>query len=189
MNWPNLITLVRLFLIPIYLMVLPNISYSYKHIFSLFIITIGALLDMLDGYIARKYSLVTDLGIILDPLADKLLLVTVGIGLWLNDKLPLWLIIFIIIREAIMILGGLVNYIYTKVVISANFWGKINTCYVYLLIISYIFNWSAKKYLTIGFIGLVVLTTGIYFKIFLSKIKLKRIPPISSQNRDKIKGF
>jgi cardiolipin synthase len=180
MNWPNLITLGRMFLIPIYIVILPNISISNKHIFSLCIIGLGALLDILDGYIARKYNLITDIGTVLDPLADKLLLVTVGIGLWLNNKLPFWLVIFIIVREGIMIIGGLINYLYTKIVIPANILGKINTGYVYVLIVSYIFNWSIRGYLAIGFIGLVLLTTVNYINIFFSKISTKN---------DKIKVF
>lgn len=175
MNWPNTITIFRLALIPVYITVLPKISYDLKHVFSIFIITLGAALDMLDGYIARKYNMITNLGKMLDPLADKLLLVAVGMGLWINNKLPLWLISFIIIREGMMILGGMINYVYTKVAIPANVLGKFNTCYVYVLIVSYSFSWWISKVLAQGFVVLVLITTMVYLNIFISKLSEERL--------------
>lgn len=175
MNWPNSITFSRLLLIPIYLLFLPLVKDNAKHIFSIFIITIGSVLDVLDGYIARKYNMATNLGKILDPLADKLLLVTVGMGLWFTGRLPLWLILFIVIREAIMILGGTINYLYTKVAISANALGKLNTCYVYVLILSYSFRWSISTFLAWGFITLVLITTLVYLNIFINKLATEKL--------------
>lgn len=175
MNWPNTITFSRLLLIPIYLLLLPDVRDQYKHIFSIVIITIGSGLDVLDGYIARKFNMVTNLGKVLDPLADKLLLVTVGMGLWFTGRLPLWLILFIVVREGIMILGGTINYLYTKVAISANALGKLNTCYVYVLIVSYSFRWSISNFLAWGFVVLVLITTLVYLNIFINKLSAEKL--------------
>lgn len=175
MNWPNTITLFRLLLVPIYFVLLPSINNEYKHILSIFTITLGYGLDILDGYIARKYNLITNLGKNLDPLADKLLLVAVGIGLWHTGRLPLWLVLFIIVRETMMILGGVINYVYTKIAIPANALGKFNTCYVYVLIISFSFQWGISIYLAWGFVFLVITTTVTYFNTFLKKLSLKNL--------------
>ena len=75
MNIPNKITLTRIFLMPIFIL-LYLLSFPYSKFIALFIFIIAAISDTLDGYIARKYNLVTDLGKFLDPIADKLLATT-----------------------------------------------------------------------------------------------------------------
>ncbi len=75
MNIPNKITLTRIFLMPIFIL-LYLLSFPYAKFIALFIFIIAAISDTLDGHIARKYNLVTDLGKFLDPIADKLLATT-----------------------------------------------------------------------------------------------------------------
>lgn len=115
MNLANRITLARIFLVPIimfFLLVklpLPPIkvseindtlfSITYNQIIACLIFIIAASTDSLDGYIARKRKLVTNLGKLLDPLADKLLVAAVLISLVEMDKLDAWIAIVIISRE------------------------------------------------------------------------------------------
>ncbi len=181
MNIPNAISSLRLMLIPVFIYGFPKVSQERLHIFAIVIFTIGGILDILDGYIARKFKMVTDFGKVMDPLADKLLLITIVVGLWINKNIPFWLVALIIIREGIMILGGTVNYAYTKIVIPANSLGKINTVYVYCLVITYAFNLSLSKYLAQGFVLLVLITTLVYLNIFINKIL--------EEKNGRIKGF
>ena len=75
MNIPNRITLVRIFLMPLFIL-FSLLAFPYSKFIALFIFIVAAVSDCLDGYIARKYNLVTDLGKFLDPIADKLLATT-----------------------------------------------------------------------------------------------------------------
>ena len=75
MNIPNKITLVRIFLMPLFIL-FSLLTFPYSKFIALFIFIVAAVSDCLDGYIARKYNLVTDSGKFLDPIADKLLATT-----------------------------------------------------------------------------------------------------------------
>lgn len=168
MNLPNVLTSIRLLLVPIYISFLPDVV--NKLFFSLVILALGGFLDIADGYIARKYNLITDFGKMMDPLADKLLLITIAGGLWLNGYIPFWILVFMAIREGVMIAGGAISYLYKKIAIPANALGKINTCYIYMLIISYILQWEIRSLLARGFVLLVLVTTIVYSNIFINKL-------------------
>lgn len=115
MNLANKITVARIFLVPVimfFLLVnlnLPNIRMpeingtefiiTYNQIIAVIIFSIAAITDRLDGYIARKHKLVSNLGKLLDPLADKLLVAAVLISLVEMDKLDALIVIIIISRE------------------------------------------------------------------------------------------
>lgn len=110
MNLANRITLARIFLVPIvtiFLLVrldlgsltIGEYSISYNQVCALLLFIIAASTDGLDGYIARKRKIVTNLGKLLDPLADKLLMAAVLIALVEMGKLGAWVAIIIISRE------------------------------------------------------------------------------------------
>ncbi len=110
MNLPNKITVTRILLVPfviLFILVdfeLGNISYgdnflAYEHIIALAIFLFAAATDGIDGYIARKRNLVTNLGKFLDPLADKLLVITSLIALVEISRISAWIAIIIITRE------------------------------------------------------------------------------------------
>ena len=100
MNLPNKLTLLRIILIPVFMVVLywnfPGAAYV-----ALAIFIIASLTDLLDGKIARKYNLVTNFGKFMDPLADKLLVCSAMICLVDLRLLPSWIVIIIIAREFI----------------------------------------------------------------------------------------
>jgi CDP-diacylglycerol--glycerol-3-phosphate 3-phosphatidyltransferase len=110
MNLANRITLARIFLVPVIMFFLliqvkfPHIrieqfSITYNQIIATLIFIIAASTDSLDGYLARKRKLVSKLGMLLDPLADKLLVTAVLVSLVEMDKLGAWIAIVIISRE------------------------------------------------------------------------------------------
>ena len=110
MNLANRITVARILLVPIIMFFLlikvkfPHIrieefSITYNQIIAALIFIIAASTDSLDGYIARKRNLVTNLGKLLDPLADKLLVTAVLVSLVEMDKVDAWIVIVIISRE------------------------------------------------------------------------------------------
>lgn len=97
--------------------------------------------DILDGYIARKYELITPFGTVMDPLADKLMLLTVLGCYTIAKMIPPWIIGVILIKELLMIVGGLFLYFgMDKHVVSSNKYGKIATVFFYLAIVMLVFS-------------------------------------------------
>jgi len=97
--------------------------------------------DVLDGYIARKYKMTTKLGVILDPVADKLMTFTILISFISKGIIPFWILTAIGIKEFIMILGGSVLYLFKgKQVLPSNKYGKIATMSFYAAALSKIFG-------------------------------------------------
>lgn len=98
MNLPNSLTLLRIILIPVFVVVI-GVRIPHGDLMAAIIFIVAALTDSLDGYLARKYEQVTKLGIILDPLADKLLITAALICLVELGRLPGWIAIVILGRE------------------------------------------------------------------------------------------
>jgi len=107
MNLPNLLTLLRIVLIPPFVILL---SYGYRWP-ALGVFLAAGLTDALDGFIARTWRQQTELGRALDPLADKLLLNAAFITLGVLHWVPLWLVILIISRDLIILVGGLFSHL------------------------------------------------------------------------------
>jgi len=107
MNLPNSLTLTRIVLIPLFVLSVIYGRYDY----ALLLFLIAALTDMFDGLIARLRNQKTALGTLLDPLADKFLLVTSFILFSLYDKVPVWLTIAIISRDVIVVTGWIILYL------------------------------------------------------------------------------
>lgn len=98
MNIPNSLTLFRIFLVPVFVIVLV-LHIPYGDLLAAIIFIAAALTDSLDGYLARKYKQITKLGIILDPIADKLLITAALICLVQLDRIQGWIAIVILGRE------------------------------------------------------------------------------------------
>ncbi|MDP4146377.1 MAG: CDP-diacylglycerol--glycerol-3-phosphate 3-phosphatidyltransferase [Bacillota bacterium] len=140
MNIPNVITLIRLFLIPLFVLIFfSNKSGSFQSAIMIFFI--AGLTDVVDGYLARKYNLITKWGTVMDPLADKLMLITVLTCFLIKGYIPLWIFFIMLIKEATMIIGGIVLY-KRNTVIPADVFGKTATLLFYFAILCLLFNRS-----------------------------------------------
>lgn len=130
MNLPNKLTIVRMIMVPffvVFLLLANNTpeTYYFKWI-ALVIFAVASYTDMLDGQIARKYNLVTNFGKFMDPLADKLLVCSALIALTELGFMPAWVTIIIIARE--FIISGFRLVASDKgVVIAASYYGKFKT--------------------------------------------------------------
>jgi CDP-diacylglycerol--glycerol-3-phosphate 3-phosphatidyltransferase len=161
MNLANRITLARIFLVPIimfFLLVkldLPPIrieqfSITYNQIIAVLIFIIAASTDSLDGYIARKHKLITNLGKLLDPLADKLLVTAVLVSLVDMGKLDAWIAVVIISRE--FAVTGLRSICAAEgIVIAASKLGKWKTAAQITAIIALLINNFPFAFLDIPF--------------------------------------
>ena len=126
MNLPNILTSIRLCLIPVFTTVF-FLPIPAAHPLAAAIYAAAFFTDIADGYIARKYDLITTLGKVLDPLADKLFTFTVIICVTIDGVISLWAVVVFFCKEALMALGGLVFYRRERDMISSNWWGKLST--------------------------------------------------------------
>jgi cardiolipin synthase len=124
MNIPNSITFIRVVLIPVFIGLM-----NYGHYrTALVVFVIACLTDALDGLIARLTNTKTELGAFLDPMADKLLIVSSFVTLALLGKAPAWLLIIVISRDVILLLGSMVIYFTGhKLIIQPSIPGKVTT--------------------------------------------------------------
>lgn len=126
MNIPNLLSLFRLALVPVFAVVFfqpePAARYWAAGIYALAFFT-----DIADGWIARHFNQVTRLGRILDPLADKLMTFTVIICITAARIIPVWAVAIFFLKEAAMGVGALSMYHKTDDVIPSNWLGKAST--------------------------------------------------------------
>ena len=132
MNLPNKLTTLRIILIPfvMFFYLASFIPYGIGKIVALAIFIIAALTDLLDGKIARKYNLVTDLGKFLDPIADKLLTSAVLFMLMADGTIPApWgvIVVTIIIAREFMVSASRLIAASKGVVLAADIWGKAKT--------------------------------------------------------------
>jgi CDP-diacylglycerol--glycerol-3-phosphate 3-phosphatidyltransferase len=132
MNIANRLTLLRIVLI------IPFVYFLLGgyYLIALIIFTIASVTDWLDGFIARKFSMITDLGKFLDPLADKILVISALICFVGLDWIPAWTVIVIAARE--FIVTGFRLAVVEKdntAVIAADIWGKIKTAFTMLMVV------------------------------------------------------
>jgi len=103
MSLPNLLTILRILLVPLAVWLI--ISDEFAAAFAVFVI--AGVTDAVDGFIAKRFNAVTELGAYLDPVADKLLLVSMYVALGVQDFLPDWLVILVVSRD-VMIIGAVI---------------------------------------------------------------------------------
>jgi len=148
MNIANKLTLLRIFLVFVFMGViwLPlGLPVSVVLWISLVIFIVASFTDYLDGHLARKYQLITDLGKFMDPLADKMLVATALLaivdlgnnGLLPIGTFPAWIVVFIILRE-FMVSGIRLVAATQNTVLAANYWGKLKTVVQMVTIIVYL---------------------------------------------------
>ncbi len=130
MNLPNKLSLIRIILIPLVMVSYLVDAIPYGKIIAIGLFVIAAVTDFLDGYIARKYNLVTDLGKFLDPIADKLLVITTLLMIVVDGTIPApWgLIVVAIIISRELIIDVFRQIAVTKgIVMAADIFGKAKT--------------------------------------------------------------
>lgn len=125
LNLPNKLTLIRMFLAPIYL-ALMLIEFPYHYIVALAVFSIASLTDMLDGKIARKNNLITVFGKLLDPLADKMLTTAALLAFMREGWCSIWIVMIVLTRE-FAVAGVRLIATAQGIVIPANYWGKAKT--------------------------------------------------------------
>lgn len=182
---PNIITIARLAMIPLLLLLLREQDYRA----ALMVFIIAGLSDGLDGFIARRYHLESHLGGVLDPLADKLLMVSTYVSLTLLGHIEFWLLLVVLSRDFLIIGGYLVVTSQAGAVrMEASVFSKFNTVAQIVLVVAILFE-QAKLVtvpLLVDFLIYTVLITTVisgahYYWAWIIK---KRIEPLSGKTED-----
>ena len=165
---PNILTIIRFLLIPIILIYI----FTGNYILALIVFTISALTDIADGFIARKFNLVSNFGKLMDPLADKLTQIATLTSLVIKDIIPIWILIIVISKEFIMICGA--SFLYGKdVVVYSKWYGKLSTVLLYIAIV---FSLLTKQFELTGiweYIDLTLFTLAIIMTLFALVMYIK----------------
>lgn len=147
MNLPNSLTLLRIILIPIFVIIL-LVRIPYGDYFAAVIFIIATLTDSLDGYLARKWKQVTKLGIVLDPIADKLLITAALIILVELGRIQGWIAIVILGRE-FAVSGLRIVKAEEGIIIPASKLGKIKTVSQIIAVLLIILQKAYQPYINI----------------------------------------
>ena len=173
-NIPNILTIIRFILIPfLYISVL-----SHHYLTALIIFTISALTDILDGYIARKYNYITDIGKLIDPLADKLTQISLLLSLAILKILPWRIFAIVFIKELVLIVSSSVLYSKKDVVVYSKWYGKLATTLFYLAIVASLvinhFNITIAFRVDLYLYYLAILATVFALVMYSIKFEFKR---------------
>ena len=126
MNLPNKLTVARIIMVPFFVVFLVNVTITHHFLIAGLIFALASFTDLLDGKIARKRNLVTNFGKFLDPLADKILVISALVCFVNLGLAELWFVLIIIARE-FMVTSIRLIAVNTGEVIAANIWGKAKT--------------------------------------------------------------
>ena len=181
-NLPNALTLLRIFLVPLLVVVLLTRFEGHVY-FGAAIFGLAVATDYLDGYFARRRNEVTRLGILLDPLADKLLLVLGLVILTLDntprlDRIPLWLTATVLARDVMLLLFlVLVNYLVGQGTVHPHFTGKIATVLQMGCVVWALLKWDPDRlhWLAVGATAFTAVSGLIYLRDGILMISAK--PP------------
>lgn len=158
MNTPNKLTIARIIMVPVFMAVLlletvfPS-AYVWTRFFAGLVFVAAAVTDAIDGNMARKYNLITDFGKFLDPLADKMLVLSALICFVRLDMMlfGVWMTVIVLLREFLVTSLRLVAKDGDGLVIAASVWGKLKTILQMVAVCTYLFQDLASMILGFEF--------------------------------------
>ena len=171
---PNLLSLVRFLLIPLIIWLYIGEDNNYA---ALGVIIVSALTDVVDGFVARRFNMVSNLGKIIDPFADKLTLGTIIICLVSKYSLMLALVVLFAVKEVLMGVMGLIVLKKKESINSARWFGNVNTATLY--IVTSLLILIPKMPLTVAnvliiFCGIITIFALIFYARFYYNILINR---------------
>lgn len=160
---PNLLSLFRLALIPVYVVIYLNAETAAHYYLAGGILAVSCLTDLIDGKIARKFDMITKLGIFLDPVADKATQFTLTICLAIKYPILWNLAIFFVLKEGFQLIAGFVMFHQGKMLKGALLPGKICTTVLFVSLIILVMNPGASQ----EFVNWVTLVDSVFMTISL----------------------
>ena len=132
---PNLLSLFRLALIPLYVVIYLNARSNADYYLAAAILAVSCLTDLIDGQIARRFNMISTVGKVLDPLADKVTQFTMVICLSIKYSILWFLVILIFIKEIFQLIAGLLRLRKGKMLKGAQITGKVCTAVLFISLI------------------------------------------------------
>lgn len=183
MNVPNTLSVIRLLLIPVFCATF--LAGPDYYIYAGLALALSALSDLMDGYFARKLNQITELGKLLDPIADKLTLGAVVVCMWLrfHEEYPIVTPVFavLVIKELLMAIGGIIVVSSCKRIVASQWWGKAGTAVFYAcmlgIVLTSIYDWGGVHKQTLMLVLIVLPAMFMIFALiryFLMGLKLLR---------------
>ncbi len=163
MNLPNFLTMCRFALIPVYLLI-----FAYDIQLAFIILVIAGVTDILDGYLARSRGQVTQIGGMLDPLADKSMMIVAILSLLYSGLIPWEAAAAVFIRDVGMIVGGAFTHFRGKKTVPANVMGKITTVLYYSAILMIVLHISFAT----SYLWFVILFSFVTSMVYIFQFKL-----------------
>ena len=133
---PNLLSLFRLVLIPVYATMYLNATEPYQYVLAGVVLAVSCLTDLIDGKIARKFNMITNLGKVLDPLADKLTQLTLTVCLSMKYPVLYPVLALFVIKELFQLILGIINLRKGKMLPGALMAGKVCTTVLFVSLIA-----------------------------------------------------
>ena len=131
MSIPNLITLARILLVPVVVWAIA----SNQMLFAFLLFAAAGVSDAVDGFLAKRFGMASELGAYLDPLADKVLIVAIYVSLGITDKLPAWIVILVVSRDLLIVGAVLLSWLIGKPVsVKPHPVSKLNTAAQFFLV-------------------------------------------------------
>ena len=162
MSIPNIITLGRILLVPIIVWAIA--SSEMEIAFAIFVI--AGVSDAVDGFLAKRFNMASELGALLDPLADKALLVSIYVALGIADVIPPWLVILVVSRDIMIVSAIMLSWLVGKpVTLKPHPVSKLNTvaqvAFAALVLASLGFNFKPAPYdvILMGFVTVFTLVS------------------------------
>lgn len=151
---PNLLSLFRLGLIPVYVVIYLNAKRPAHYFLSAAILAVSCLTDMIDGKIARRYNMISTVGKILDPLADKATQLTLILCLAVKHSVLWYIVGLFVVKESFQLVAGMVNLTKGRMLKGALITGKVCTTvlFVSLILLVLLPNLSEKAVTVIAVI-------------------------------------
>lgn len=165
---PNLLSLLRLAMIPLLLWLYLE---QEAYLWTAAVVVVSGITDILDGIIARKFDMISDLGKALDPVADKLTQAAMLYCLGKSFPEIRILLLLLVVKEGITGIMSLVSIRKTGQVQGAQWHGKVTTALLYAMIIDRIVPWLFSAVLTVACAGMMVFSMIMYWKRNWSSIK------------------
>ncbi|MCK9575179.1 MAG: CDP-alcohol phosphatidyltransferase family protein [Clostridia bacterium] len=166
-NVPNILTVIRIIMVPIFVV----LFFSTSTTIAAVVFALACLTDVADGYIARKFNAISDLGKVLDPFADKFIKLTALCCLVIKNLIPAWIFFTMLVFDAVFIFAGALLY-KKKLVISSNIVGKAGAlCVTVAIFISFFKFQGINEIIFYISIGIIILSTFIYGSECINKLK------------------
>ena len=163
-NLPNCITLLRLAVIPVLFLILFSPGRILSMVIAILFI-LASITDLIDGYVARKYNIVTTMGKFLDPVADKLIVTTAMIMMIPIDRIPAWIVAVIIMRD--LVVDGLRSIASAEgLVIDASRLGKQKTLCQIVAVSALLIHYDTVFGVNAHVVGMVVLYVALVLTIW-----------------------